>query len=524
MQTRGRAPVSEPPSSTGRTLTSRASLNAVASGLDYGTRALVELLVIPLVVAGLGPAVYGAWRVLWQWSSYVWGASGRSAQALQFAIANRQWTATGLEKRQLVGAALFVWVLFTPLLLAFGALGVWLAPHLLEVSPDQVGPLRVAAAILCLDALVVTVLTLPRSCLVGENLGYTRMGVSALLVAVGGGLLILAVRLDLGLPGIAGATLVTTCLTGAVFWVITRRRVSWFGVSRPPQAVTRWLLGLSVWFLGWKLVLEVMIAGDVLVLAAFAPLSVVAGFALSKWVADSMTQVLSLLVQATIPGIGGYLGAGALVKAAALRAEVLSLVWVLGTAVGGTIVLWNETFIRVWVGGHLFAGTVTTLLVVTLALQLALIRADTFVIDVALLTRVKVVAGAVAAVLSIGVAVLAVGPWDGGVVGLCLGLVAGRSVLSVVAPVAVGRHLGLRPGVQLRGVLRPAAVTAATFAGTAGLAPRLTGESWLELVVGCLVTAPVLGVLVLASGLTATQRTRLLRRARSLTTRRKVAL
>ena len=368
----------------GRSLTGRASLNALASGLDYGARAVVELVVSPLIVGGLGAAVYGAWRVLWQWSSYVWGASGRSAQALQYAIANRQWTATDQEKRQLVGAALLVWVLFIPLVLTAGVLGVWLVPHLLDVPADQVTPLRVAAAILVVDALAVTVLTLPRSALVGENLGYTRMGASTALVIVGGGLMVGAVQLDLGLPGLAGATLLTTVLTGLVFWLITRKRLPWFGASRPSRSMARWFVGLSAWFLGWKLVLELMIASDVLVLALFVPLSVVAAFALTKWVADAMNQVLGLLVQATIPGIGGYLGSGARDRAAGLRGEVMSLVWVLGTAAGTAVIVWNETFVGLWVGDHLYAGSTVTLLLVVLAFQLALIRTDTFVIDVAL--------------------------------------------------------------------------------------------------------------------------------------------
>jgi O-antigen/teichoic acid export membrane protein len=371
MQTEGGAVVPVRHAGEGRSLTSRASLNGVASGLDYGTRALVELLVSPLVVGGVGAAAYGAWRVLWQWSSYVWGASGRSAQALQFAIAHKQWTAEDPEKRQLVGAAVLVWLLFLPLMLVAGLAGVWLAPVLLDVPAEQVTPLRLAAAILAVDAMVMTLVTLPRSSLVGENLGYTRMGASAVLVAVGGGLLALAVQLDLGLPGLAGATLLTTLLTGVVFAVITRRRLSWFGIARPSRALARWFLGLSVWFLGWKFVLELMIASDVLVLAAFAPLTAVAAFALSKWVADSMAQVLSILVQATIPGIGAYLGSGALDVAARLRGEVMSLVWVVGTGIGTTVLVWNGTFVGLWVGEHLYAGRTTTLLVVVLALQLA---------------------------------------------------------------------------------------------------------------------------------------------------------
>jgi O-antigen/teichoic acid export membrane protein len=508
MRTGGRAAATVAPAPT-RSLTRRASLNAVASGLDYGARALVELVVSPLVVSGLGAATYGAWRVLWQWSSYVWGASGRSAQALQYAIAHRQWTATDAEKRQLVGAALFVWLVFLPLLLVAGALGVWLVPHVMDVPDDQVTALRVAAAILTVDAAAITLLTLPRSALVGENLGYTRMGVSTALVVVGGALMVGSVQLDLGLPGLAAATLATTFLTGVVFWSITRRRLAWFGIARPTRTLARWFLGLSAWFLGWKLVLELMIASDVLVLALFVPLTAVAAFALTKWVGDAMAQILSMVVQATIPGIGGYLGSGARDKAAALRGEVMALVWVLGTGMSVTIMLWNHPFVRLWVGEHLYAGDTVTLLLVVLAFQLALIKTDTFVIDVALKPRIKVVAGVVAAVVSIGLAALAAGPLGGGAVGLCLGLVAGRAVLGATAPVAVGRFLGIRLSRQVAAVARPALATALLLTAAREAAPHVPSVGWLTLVPAVGATAVVTSGVALLLGLNGPQRRRL---------------
>jgi O-antigen/teichoic acid export membrane protein len=501
---------------SGPSLTGRASLNALASGLDYAVRAVVELVVSPLLVAGLGAQVYGAWRVLWQWTGYVWGASGRSAQALQYAIANRQWTATAQEKRELVGAAIIVWLLFVPLLLVVGGLGVWLAPVLLDVPSDHASGLRLAAAVLVVDALAITLVTLPRSTLQGQNLGYTRMAVTPLLIALGGALLVLAVELGLGLPGVAGATLTTSLLTGWVFWRITRRSLPWFGAARPSRHLVRWFLGLSVWFLGWKFVLELMIASDVLVLATFAPLTTVAAFALTKFVTDSLAQALSLLVQAAIPGIGGHLGAGGIRKAAALRGEVLALVWVVGTAAGATVVVWNRSFIGLWVGDRFFAGSAVTLLLVVLALQIALIRTDTFLIDVALVPRVKVLAGSAAAAASIGFAVLAIGPLGLGVVGMCLGLVAGRALLGVAAPLAVGRVLGIPVPTQLAVVARPFLTTCVLLGAGFALADEVSAPGWPSLVLGVAVTLPVSAVLGAVLGLGRSQRRRLLTRARAL--------
>ena len=347
------------------------------------------------------------------------------------------------------------------------------------------------------------------------------MGAWAVLVAVGGGLLMLSV----GRTGAPGTGRSHPGHDGPHGGGVLDHHSAQDRLVRRQQAdprrdpLVRGALGVVP---RRKLFLELMIASDILLLAAFVPLSVVAAFALSKWVADSMAQALSLLVQATIPGIGAYLGSGALQKAAALRAEVMSLVWVLGTGAGATIIVWNQHFVSLWVGERLFAGTTVTLLVVTLAFQLALIRVDTFVIDVALRPRVKVIAGLVAAVSSIGLAAVAAGPLDGGVVGLCLGLVAGRSILGVVAPLAVGRYLGVQLGSQLRAVLRPALVTATVFGGASWLASHNPTGSWWALVLGCAVTAPAVAALALLTGLDRRDRGRLVRRARALLPRSKV--
>jgi O-antigen/teichoic acid export membrane protein len=500
----------------GRSLTGRASLNALASALDYGVRALVELIVSPLLVSGLGAATFGAWRVLWQWSGYIWGASGRSAQALQFAIANHQWTATPLEKRRFVGCAIVVWLFFLPLQLIAGGVGIWLGPDLLGVPDDQVFGFRLAAAVLTVDALVLTLITLPRSTLQGENLGYARMGISTVLVALGGALMVLAVKLDLGLPGVAAATLTTSTLTGCVFWYITRRRLPWFGASRPSRQLVKWFLRLSAWFLGWKFVLELMIASDLLVLAALGSLSLVAAYALTKFVAEALMQVLGLLVQATNPGIGGYLGSGALGKAAALRGEVASLVWLAGTAAGATIVLWNASFVGLWVGEDLYAGHTATLLVVVLAVQIAMIRNDTFILDVALVPRIKVVAGVAAAVASIGFAMIGVGVFDGGVVGLCLGLLLGRSILGLTAPWAAGRVLGVPVRAQLVATVRPILAMGLVFAVAYEGAQRVAVDSWFTLVPTVAVTTVALTFVSAFLGLDRTQRRRLTARVRAL--------
>jgi hypothetical protein len=135
---------------------------------------------------------------------------------------------------------------------------------------------------------------------------------------------------------------------------------------------------------------------------------------------------------------------------------------------------------------------------------------------VSLRPRAKVVAGLAAAAVSLVLAAAAVGPLDLGVVGLCGGLVLGRAVLGVVAPVAVGRHLGVPLRGQVRASLRPGLVTAVLLAAAAWAAPSAPTGSWWLLVTGTALTVGAVGVVAWFGGLDRAQRGRLGNRVRAL--------
>jgi hypothetical protein len=55
---------------------------------------------------------------------------------------------------------------------------------------------------------------IPRAILQGENLGYKRMGLSAILVLATGALMALAIYWKTGLAGLSTANLIITIVTG----------------------------------------------------------------------------------------------------------------------------------------------------------------------------------------------------------------------------------------------------------------------------------------------------------------------
>src|SRR5216683_5800900 len=247
-------------------LTRRASLNVVASLLDWGAKVAVGFFVTPVLVGGLGQSLFGVWEMLTRLVGYVNVADVCPTEILKLVIANRQTVKDGTIQRRQVGSAVGVWAICLPALVIVGAILVWFVPVITKVSPELYGLVRVACALLVLNLLLINLVAIPESILRGMNLGYRRMGLQAGLSVVGGALAVIAIYLGLGLIGVAGVQVVLSALTGLMFWYVVKKYVPWFGIARPTLADIRSFLGLSIWNFAGSLINQLLLAGDIIIL------------------------------------------------------------------------------------------------------------------------------------------------------------------------------------------------------------------------------------------------------------------
>ncbi len=200
----------------------------------------------------------------------------------------------------------------------------------------------------------------------------------------------------------------------------------------------------------------------------------------------------------------------------------MSLTWLVITALGSTILLWNRAFISLWVGAKHYVGSLPALLIILVVAQFVLIRNDSNVIDLTLQLRRKVLIGALSVALSILCAVILVGYFKLGIVGLSLGLIIGRLILSIGYPRQVGRYLGVSWASQLKAALRPACTTLFLFTLTAGLDSLMLtnnwiiAHGWIDLALSVGVTSVVFLLLSFYTGLNGSQRKQILRRILSV--------
>jgi len=487
----------------------------VASLLDYGARAVVGLVAVPILVDGLGRSLYGVWEILSRLIAYMTGADGRPTEALRLTIANHLTRTDDAAKRRLVGSAMAVWLLFLPVVAAVGAVLVWLAPAFAKVAPPVHAMVRVAGALLVASFLLGSLASIPESVLRGANLGYKRMGYQAGLSVVGGVLMTGAVWLGLGLEGLAWAQVALAVVTGVCFWWLVRQFVPWFGIARPSAREVKSLLGMSVWLSAGDVIAKLLLASDVLVLGLLISSSAVTNYVLTGYSARLGANLYALAAGAATPGLGGVIGERQHGRAAQAREDMLAATWVFATVVGATILLWNRSFLGLWVGHQNYAGVWPNVLLVLAAAQSTFIRNDAYVIDAALRPRLRVLVGAAAAALAIALMVLLTPRL--GIVGVCLGLLGGRLTQTVAYPMIARACLGPAPRPSAAGHwVRRLAAMSALFAAAAWLGQRVIVSGWAMWGAGVALTALVLPGVAWAAGLDGPERRTFLERIRSV--------
>jgi O-antigen/teichoic acid export membrane protein len=505
-----------------KSLTKKAYLNALTVMLEYAASLLVGFLITPLMVTGLGDYFFGLWQILNRLVGYINPASGRPGFALKATLANQQASPDHEQKRRYVGSTLVIWLLFLPVLVCLGGVVSWFVPYWIHAPATYVWVVRIVSGLLVTNMIVSTLASIPQVTLQGENLGYKRMGLSVILVFIGGGFTWLALSLGTGILGVAIAVVASTLVTGLFYVWVVKSNTPWFGIARPRRADVQQMLNLSWWFMGWNLVTNLLLASDVVVLGVLDSVESVTNYSLTKYVPETLIGVIVIVVFGIVPGLGGIVGTGDFERAIRVRNEIISFIWLIATTLGASILIWNRAFVSLWVGAEHYSGSLPNLLIVVAAMQLALIRSDGHVIDLTLRLSQKVLLGFLSVTVSIVAASLLVGYFELGIAGLCLGIITGRLIMSLGYPILIGRFLDIKFPNQSNAIVRPAIVTVLLFLISIGLSTMAAGSSWsgpsgwFVFILSASITGALILIVSFYAGLSKTQRLSILRRIRAV--------
>ena len=413
-------------------LKQRAYLNSVTSVIDYGAKTITGFIVTPFIVNGLGSMLFGVWQILGQFASYTNMADIRVTQVLKWAVARDRDAKSDEELRQYVTATFLLVLLVLPFLLIAGAVITWFAPVITNVDPEYNDIVRITCALLILGLIIQKLFGIFESILRGMNLGFKRMGFRAVLFMIGGGLKIAVILLGYGLIGLALVQIFVALSIGITLYVVVKSNVPWFGWGNVDFKKSLSFLKVSGWFMGWTGVKLLLTRSDKILLGFFAGPILVTQYVITKYLVNTVQGMVGNVVHGVIPGMGKLYGNKEYDKLMKVREHVMLLTWLLAVTIGSLVIIFNESFLLLWIGEGHFAGQVTNVLIIIMIVQFIFSENDRVIVFTTLDISKMVYMGLASATISIGFIAFLVG--DYGIIGLCIGLILGRMIMTIGYP------------------------------------------------------------------------------------------
>ncbi len=487
-------------------LTRKAVLTFASQLLCQGAGMIAGFVFTPIIITGLGAEAYGVWGFIQKLTGFLGLSNLNSMGVVKLQLGVRQHSPDIQEKRRLLGANVLQWVCLLPLSIAAIALLVACLPRWLAIPADLTTSARLALLIVGCSMILNQLLSLPGAVLAGQNLVYKAMGLNAGVVLLGGGLNALGVLLGYGLLVLAGTSLLGIVVTNLVRYAIARRNVPWLGVSRPRTDEVGSCIRLSVWSALNSLGGMLFSAADAILVGILFGSRAVAVYlttgALIRFAFGPLQQALA----SGNSGIGYLAGSAQWIRIERIRQEQLSFA-ALGMAVLGAItLLFNESFVSLWVGRELYADLRLTGSLALLAFMRQMVNMESISLDAILKLRGKTIStlawGSVGVALSVPASRLI------GMAGMPLALAAASAGQLCTLQWLIQRHTPMRMARYWQAAARPVAAMALAVALTWTLRLHwpLELRHWLSLSIAGAAAAAAVGGGFLAIGIRANVR------------------
>lgn len=479
-----------------RELARRSALNFLTLMFDQVGKLILSMILNRMILMRLDSVQYGVWQIMNRVVNFLTNSSGRPAEGLKIYIANSQHAQSNENRQRMIGSAIYAWLYFSPIYIIGGGLMAWFLPRNLDgLDPSLFQAVSAAVALLVLSLLLRELLSLPNMVLAGMNMRYKLLGVKVLtqfvsfLVAWG------LLYVGWGLVGLSTAQIAGALALGVMAITIAKRNLPWLAVRKPLKGEVRKFMTFNGWMLLWRLMNLAISTMDVIIIGLVLNPATVALYTITNFMPLQVYNVVVQIVGASTASLGGLFGLGELKRVIDSRSEVLRIVWLFGLGSGLVILLFNGTFVTLWMEPEQYGGATLSLLLFLMVMQSAFIRVDSAIILLSLDIRQKCAIAATTTTAALLGAYF--GLKEFGLPGAVAGMLCGRLVESIGYPFLISRQLKLPLLTQLKGTLRPLMVTGLLIIPCYHYEITISLNSWFTLVPAMVLT----GLLGLGFGL-----------------------
>jgi len=418
----------------------KGKLNAKSGLLLFLINSITAFILNPILVNYFGTYLFGIWKSIDKYLGFASIADGKGSQALKWVVAKYESSNDIELKQRFVGSAIIVWVIFLPILISIISLFIYFSPILISNVNLEDRDLVVSIVVLLGINLIATpLLNISESILVGTNRGYIVNIIRILSLVTIFGLSLMVVFFKLELIDLAIIIVAITIFRGVLYFIMAKRYVPWFGAKMPRASELKSFFKFSSWKLIWSFVARFLMASEVILLSTLTNPSTVSSYIFSAYLIVTSVSISAIVTSSFNPSIGQMFGAKDYKSCQDVIGNLREAIFAFSIFVGSIILLLDQSFVKLWAGEELFIGSYNILLIVLIMVELLLIRNESFIIDVSLDIKKKVLLGLISTALTILFATIGYNYIDNSISIIFIAIFLARLPLLVAFPLMVNR-------------------------------------------------------------------------------------
>ncbi|HBE71759.1 MAG TPA: hypothetical protein DDW52_26750 [Planctomycetaceae bacterium] len=339
-------------------LTGKAVLTLLAGLAIHFIGVGSNFVVAPLIVSGLGPAAFGTWGLINQITNYLTVADLNPAGALKLIVGREQASTDHCNKLKAVGASVLVWATTLPVVIVLILLASLLVSRVADpgISRQAFAATAVIGISVCLNR----VTSIPGAFMRAMNVEYKGVAFVVLSELLKAALMVLSLTFFGGLVALSTAVLLGSSVSNfSRFWVC-RKVFPWFGAKMPDRKELGSHAAISVWMILVQIGEFLLLASDLILISLWLGAQACGVYAATRALVTLLGSLLAKLSNAAAPGFVGVCARREPKLILQLRGELQSYTLAFGVPLLGVAVVYNLSFVTLWIGDEMYAGNFVT--------------------------------------------------------------------------------------------------------------------------------------------------------------------
>lgn len=424
--------------------TRRAGYNAIAYAGAFILNAFVTFLSSPILLEELGATVFGVWKTLQKIFDIVSVTDGRSGQALKMIIARAEGNSSDQLKKEAIGAAIIIWILYLPIAV-FTLVGLYFyLPQVLGLNGTESFNKELIALffLLSINLFIAPLIGIPDAVLMGINQGYKSIIIQVMGMIASTLSMVVLVVMGFGLKELGEVTLICTIFVSIIILIFVKKAVPWFAIKIPSKNTVK-IQGCKTFFMNlWMLVEKILLSSDMVLIGALCSPAYVASYSFMTYVPQMATSLILIIGASITPGLASMLASNQDDNSKRIINVFREVVLMLGTLFASLYVLFNKSFISIWVGDKVMLSQEICILIGLSIFQISHARSEAQLQDTMLVAKSRVLIGMLGAISGLTLSFIFTQMWPvNAILALLIGGFIGRLIITIVYPIITNRHL-----------------------------------------------------------------------------------